>query len=119
MYELRICKQKTANVTPFQAHFDRKPNTPLNIIDTIPQSSNLSYENILNHYLDAGTVPVEDFLSNHGWVKGERSDILVEEAMTKAEADAGDDIIGTKSSQSPDSFSTRNRQILYHALNNL
>ena len=27
VYQLRICKQKTTNVTPFQAHFGRKPNT--------------------------------------------------------------------------------------------
>ena len=29
VYQLRRCKQKTTNVTPFQAHFERKPNTPL------------------------------------------------------------------------------------------
>ena len=49
VYQLRICKQKTANVTPFQAHFGRKPNTPLSKISTIPKSSNLSYESILHH----------------------------------------------------------------------
>ena len=61
IYQLRICKQKTTNVTPFQAHFGRKPNTPLSNISTLPKSSNLSYENILHHYLDADTVPVEDY----------------------------------------------------------
>ena len=62
VYQLRICKckQKTTNVTPFQAHFGRKPKTPLSNISTTPKSSNLSYENILNHYLDADTVPAED-----------------------------------------------------------
>ena len=52
-------------------------------------SSNLSYENILNHYLDIDTVPVEDYLDDNGLLTGERSDILVEEAMTKAQVDAG------------------------------
>ena len=66
VYQLRICKQKTTNVTPFQAHFGRKPNTPLNNISTIPKSSNLSYENNVRHYLDADTVPVEDFLDDNG-----------------------------------------------------
>ena len=89
MYQLRICKQKTTNVTPFQAHFGCKPNTPLSNIGAKPKSSNLSYENILNHYLDADTVPVEDYLDDNGWVTGERSDILVEEAMSKAQVDAG------------------------------
>ena len=47
VYQLRICTQKTTNVTPFQAHFGRKQ------------------------------------------VTGERNDILIEEAMTKAQVDAG------------------------------
>ena len=89
VYQLRICKQKTSNVTPFQAHFGRKPNTPLSNISTVPKSSNLSYENILHHYLDADTVPVEDYLDENGWVTGDRSDILIEEAMQKAQVDAG------------------------------
>ena len=89
VYQLRICKQKTTNVTPFQAHFGRKPNTPLSNISTVPKSSNFSYEDILNHYLDADTVPVEDYLDENGWVTGDRSDILIEEAMQKAQVDAG------------------------------
>ena len=89
VYQLLICKQKTKNVTPFQAHFGRKPNTPLSNISTIPKSSNLSYESILHHYLDADTVPVEDYLEDNGWVSGDRSDILIEEAMQKAQVDMG------------------------------
>ena len=89
VYQLRICKQKTTNVTPFQAHFGRKPNTPLSNNCTVPKSSNLSYENSLDHYLDADTVPVEDYLDYNGRVNSDRSDILVEEAMQKAQVDAG------------------------------
>ena len=89
VYQLRICKKKTTNVTPFQAHFKKKPNTPLSNISTVPKSSNLSYENILHHYLDAHTVPVEDYLNDNGWMTGDRSDILIEEAMQKAQVDAG------------------------------
>ena len=81
----RISKQKTSNVTPFQAHFGRKPNTPLSNINTIPKSSILSCENILHHYLDADTVPVEDYLDDNGWVTVDRSDILIEKAMQKAQ----------------------------------
>ena len=86
---MRICKQKTTKVTPFQAHFGKKPNTPLSNISTVPKSSNLSYENTLHHYLDADTVPVEDYLNDNGCVTGDRSDILIEEAMQKAQVDAG------------------------------
>ena len=56
---------------------------------TIPKSSNLSNENILHHYLDSDTVPAEDYLDENGWVTGDRSDILIEEAMQKAQVDAG------------------------------
>ena len=89
VYQLRICKQKTTNVTPFQAQFGRKPKTPLSNTSTVPKSSNLSYEDILHHYLDADTVPVDDYLDKNGWVTGDRKDILIEEAMQKAQVDAG------------------------------
>ena len=89
VYQLCTCKQKTTNVTPFQAHFGRKPNTPLSNISTIPKSSKLSYENILHHYLDADPVPVEDYLDDNGLVTGDPSDIPIEEAMQKAQVDAG------------------------------
>ena len=65
------------------------PITPLSNISTIPKSANLSYENILHHYLDADAVPVKDSLDENGWVTGDRRDILVEEAMQKAQVDAG------------------------------
>ena len=102
-----MCNQKTTNVTPSQAHFGRKPKTRLSNISTMPKSSNLSYENILNHYLDADTVPMEDYLDDNGWVTGERIDILVEEAMSKARMRA-DAIKGTKISQYCALSSTQN-----------
>ena len=37
--------------------------------------------------IDADRVPVEDYLDDNDWVTGERSDILVEEAKTKAQVD--------------------------------
>ena len=39
--------------------------------------------------VDADTVPVENYLDENGWVTGDRSDILIEEAMQKAQVDAG------------------------------
>ena len=64
VYQLRICKQKTTNVTLFQAHFEEQQTRHL---ATYVKSQNLSYENILNHYFDADTVPVEDYLDDNGW----------------------------------------------------
>ena len=44
---------------------------------------------IINHYLDADTVPVDKYLDDAGWVNPERSDLEIETAMNKAQQDAG------------------------------
>ena len=62
IHQMRICKQKTTTTSPFEAHIGRKPNSQLSVISTEPKSSNLSYENIINHYLDEHTVTPEDIL---------------------------------------------------------
>ena len=64
-------------------------NTPLRNISTCPSSLNLTYEKIINHYLDADTVPVDNYLDDAGWVNPERSDLKIETAMNKAQQDAG------------------------------
>ena len=46
VYQLRICHQKTIKISPFEAHFGRKSNTPLSIITTEPDPSNLTYNSI-------------------------------------------------------------------------
>ena len=56
IYQLRICKHETTKLSPFESHFGRKANTPLSNISTQPKSSNLSYEKILNHYIDEETL---------------------------------------------------------------
>ena len=89
VYQLGKGKQKTTNETLLQAHFGKKPKTPLSNISTIPNSSILSYENILYQDLDADTVPVEEYVDDNSWLTGDRSDILIEEAMSKVQEDAG------------------------------
>ena len=42
-YQLRICRQKTINISPFEAYFDRKANTPLSNISTTLDPSSLTY----------------------------------------------------------------------------
>ena len=46
----------------FRTRFGRKSNIPLSNISTEPNSTNLTNKQILNHFLDANTVPVEDSL---------------------------------------------------------
>ena len=40
--DLRLTKQKTTKITPFEAHFGRPANTPLRNISTLPSSLNLT-----------------------------------------------------------------------------
>ena len=84
-----MTNQKTTKITPFEAHFGRPANTPLRNISTLPSSQNLTYEKIVNHYLDAETVSAEDLLDENGWISANRSDIEIEEKMCQASLDAG------------------------------
>ena len=87
IHQLRICKQRTTKTSPFVV-FGRKPNTPLSVIATKPNLLNLTYKNIINHYLDEDTVMPEEILPDEKWVNGYRSDIEVEIGMTRANTEA-------------------------------
>ena len=88
IHQLRICKQRTTKISPFEAPFGRKPNTPLSVIATKPNLMNLSYKGIINHYLDKETVMPEEILPDDKWISGYRSDIEVEKGMTRATTEA-------------------------------
>ena len=88
IHQLRICKQRTTEILPFEAHFGRKPNTPLRVISTKPKLSNLTYENIISYYLDEETVMPEEILPGDKWVNGYRSDFEVEVGMSRATREA-------------------------------
>ena len=82
IHQLRICKQKTTKISPFESHFGRKPSTPLSVISTKLKLSNLTYESIVNYYLDEDTVMPDEILPDDKRVKGYLSDI--ETGMTRA-----------------------------------
>ena len=87
--DFRLTTQKMTKITPFEAHFGRPANTLSKNISTGPSSLNLTYEKIINHYLDADTVPADDFLYETGWLSLNRSDTEVEKNMCQASLDAG------------------------------
>ena len=64
---LRISKQKTIDITPFEAHLGRKCNTPISNITTKSNSKNLNYNAIITHYLDEDTIPGRSYLSEEQW----------------------------------------------------
>ena len=87
--DLRLTKQKTTKITPSEAHFGRLAKNPLKNICTVSSSLNLIYEKIINHYLDADTVPAEDFLEEAGCINPDRSDLEIEKSICWAQKDAG------------------------------
>ena len=78
IHQLRISKQKTTKISPFEMHFGRRSNTPLSAISTKPILSWLSYKNIINHYLDEDPLTPEDILADDKCFNAYRSDIGVE-----------------------------------------
>ena len=89
VFDLRLRKQKTTKITPFEAHFGRPANTPLRNISTVPSSLYLFYEKIITHYLDAKTVSADDLLDGAGWLSIDRCDTEIEKKMCQASLDAG------------------------------
>ena len=88
IYQLRICRQETINISPFEAHFGRKAITPLSNITTKPDPKSLTYKNILNKYLDLETVRWEELISEENWDNEGRSDTEVELNRDRLSKDA-------------------------------
>ena len=65
--QLRISKQKTINITPFEAHIGRKCNTPISNITTKSDSKNLNYNAIINYYLGEDTIQGRSYLTEEQW----------------------------------------------------
>ena len=49
---IKLIPNSTTKITPFEAHFGRKPNTEISNIITKPSKHNLTYKNITNTCLD-------------------------------------------------------------------
>ena len=49
---IKLIPNSTTKITPFEAHFGRKPNTEISNITTKPPKHNLTYKNITNTCLD-------------------------------------------------------------------
>ena len=88
IYQLRICRQKTINISPFEAHFGRKANTPLSNKTTKPDPKSLIYKNILNKYLDLETVQWDELIADENWNNDVRSDTETETNKDRLSKDA-------------------------------
>ena len=88
IYRLRICRQETINISPFEAHLGRKVNTPLSNISTEPDASSLTYKRILNKCLDMERIRWEELISEDNWDLEARSDTELDQNKDRLSKDA-------------------------------
>ena len=65
--ELRICRKKATNISPFEAHFGRPANTPITNLTTKPNSKNLKWPNVQHDYLDDNIMGADELISDERW----------------------------------------------------
>ena len=65
--ELRICRKKATNISPFEAHFGRPANTPITNLTTKPDSRNLKWPNVQHDYLDDNIMRADEVISDERW----------------------------------------------------
>ena len=71
---LRITPNATTKINPFEAHFGRRPNTPLTNISTSPKLSNLSWENTKLSCLDEKVLTKPALSAEAMWDRENNSD---------------------------------------------
>ena len=79
---------KDNNISPLEAHFGRKGNTPLSNISTEPDPGTLTYKPVLKNYLDMETVRWHELISDEQWDNDARSDIDLEKSRDRLSKDA-------------------------------
>ena len=90
-FELRICRKKYSKLSPFEAYYDRKPNTTLSNITTKPNKNNLSWTNTFK-YLDDNIIGDEELISEERWYDEDLdSEAEVQEAKRQKLEDAKSD----------------------------
>ena len=67
--ELKICRKKATNISPFEAHFGRPVNTPITNITYQADSRNLKWPNIKSDYLDDNIMGNDELISDERWIQ--------------------------------------------------
>ena len=74
---IRLIPNRTTKITPFEAHFDRKPNAALSNMLTKPSTKNLSYHKLKSRCLDKRTL---------------KHDVLSQEEMWRLDGNSEDEL---------------------------
>ena len=81
--------KKQIDITPFEAHFGRKCNTPISNITAKPNNKNLNYNKIIKKYLVEYTKPGRAYLTEEQWADTALcSDTEIEKVISTAYARA-------------------------------
>ena len=99
-YQHRICKQKLFSLTSFEAHFGKRPNTPLSNISREPNTSYLSFKNVTEKYLDQDTANWTDLIPENKWDNPDKNDLEDEQNKTNPIKNAHERQIRDRLSQS-------------------
>ena len=88
IYQLRICRQRTINISPLEAHFGRKAIYPPSNISTESDPGNLTYKPISKKYLGMAAVRWDELIPDEQWDNDARSDIDLEMSRDRLSRDA-------------------------------
>ena len=81
-------RQKTINLSPFEAHLGENNNTPLSKNATEPDPNALKYKPIFNKIIDMKTLRWGELISDELWDDDRRSDVEFEKQRHKISKDA-------------------------------
>ena len=84
VYQLKICSQKTINMSPFETHLGRKSKTPLSNVRTEPNADHLTYKSIIYKNDNPERVRQEQCFSDEMWEDRSKSYTEMEENRRKA-----------------------------------
>ena len=96
---IRLIPNSTTKITPFEAHFGRKPNTEISNITTKPSKHNLTYKNLNNNCLDKKILSQNALTMEEIW----RRDGNSEDELDKRYRNSGGEMENLESSQVPQS----------------
>ena len=76
--QLRLWKQRTTNVSPFEAHFGRKINTTISLLTSVPSNTDVSWDTVKKNCLDYDTFGSDKLIDDWKWKEEDLSDEKIE-----------------------------------------
>ena len=104
---IRLIPNTTTKISPFEAHFGRKPNTELSNITTKTSHKNLTYKNLTKYCLDKQLLKQNALTMEEIWRRGGESE---EDLDIRYRSDSDDE--GQQSPSPPNTTPTGNQGVI-------